>query len=202
MIAIVDYGTGNLRSVQKALESVGADAKVTSDAEEIRTAKKLVLPGVGAFGQAMRKLSEVQLVPVIKDYLESKRPFLGICLGLQLLFTESEECPGLKGLDVFPGIVKRFTELKVPHMGWNQIKITKEKKDNPIFKGLKDDTHAYFCHSFYVEPKDSSIVATRTDYGLDFVSMIAADTIWAMQFHPEKSQAAGLRILKNFVEVS
>ncbi len=201
MIVVVDYGTGNLRSVQKALESVGADAKISSDVKEIKNAQKLVLPGVGAFGQAMNKLSDCGLVSAIKDYIDSKRPFLGICLGLQLLFTESEECSGLKGLDIFPGKVRKFSKLKVPHMGWNQIVIADDKKDNVLFKGLDGGAYAYFCHSYYVDPKDKQIAATTTSYGLDFVSMIAVDNVWAVQFHPEKSQDVGLKMLKNFVEI-
>ncbi|MFC1593701.1 imidazole glycerol phosphate synthase subunit HisH [Candidatus Omnitrophota bacterium] len=201
MISIVDYGTGNLRSVQKALEAVGATTEITSDCAQIQAADKLVVPGVGAFGQAMQKLTDMKLVPVIKEFIASNRPFLGICLGLQLLFQKSEENTSLKGLSVFPGKVRRFRKLKVPHMGWNQIKIADSKKNDPIFKGLDDKVNVYFCHSYYIEPKDTSVVATTTDYGVAFTSMIADNNIWAMQFHPEKSQTVGLQILKNFVEL-
>lgn len=202
MIAIIDYGMGNLRSVQKALESVGAITKVTSDSKEIGTAEKLVLPGVGAFGQAMNRLSELGLVSAIKQFIRSKKPFLGICLGLQLLFSKSEENPDFKGLGVFSGVVKRFRKHKVPHIGWNQIMISKDKKNNPIFNGIEDNAYAYFCHSYYVEPNDKNIIAAETEYAINFVSAVAVDNIWAVQFHPEKSQNIGLKLLKNFIELT
>ncbi len=198
MIAIIDYGMGNLRSVAKALEAAGAaDVRITSDPKIISQADKIVLPGVGAFKEAMRELRRLGLIKAIKDNI-FKKPFLGICLGLQLLFSESEEGGKVKGLGIFPGIVRRFPDkLKVPHMGWNQIKVKKGK----ILKNIPKNAYFYFCHSYYVVPKDKGLIAAATDYGKEFVSAIAKDNLFACQFHPEKSQASGLRLLKNFVKI-
>ncbi len=198
MIVIVDYGMGNLRSVQKGFERVGSKALVSRDIQEIKSADKLVLPGVGAFPECMKNLYRFELVKPIIDFLGSGKPFLGICLGLQLLFDESEEFGLNEGLKVIPGKVKAFSRdmgLKIPHMGWNQIIL---KKDVPLFDGINNGSFFYFVHSYFVEPDSSSDVATETEYGVTFTSAIARDNIFALQFHPEKSQQNGLRVLKNF----
>jgi glutamine amidotransferase len=198
MIAIVDYGMGNLRSVQKALERTGRKAVVTRDIAQIQAARGVVLPGVGAFSACMENLAKFGLVEPIREVVRRKRPFLGICLGFQLLFSESEEFGKQRGLDLFSGKVKGFLpgkNLKIPHMGWNRLE---KKLDSPFLEGLASGAYVYFVHSFYVAPDDPSIVATTTDYGDAFVSSIATDTLFACQFHPEKSQELGLRILANF----
>ncbi len=208
MIAIIDYGMGNLRSVQKAFETVGHQAVVTRSAQAIRDASHVVLPGVGAFPDCMRHLEQYDLVQPVRLAIQSGKPFLGICLGLQLLFTESEEFGTHKGLGLLPGRVRRFpvpsdapreasaaSALKVPHMGWNGIDIAKAA---PPLAGLANGTAVYFVHSYYVVPEDPSIAATTTEYGSAFVSSVWRDNIFACQFHPEKSQAAGLQIVKNF----
>ena len=198
MIAIVDYGMGNLRSVQKGLERVGCKAQVTRDPEQIVCAQAVVLPGVGAFNACMENLRRFGLVEPIRQVVLQKKPFLGICLGFQLLFTESEEFGPQKGLDLFPGRVVAFRPkngLKVPHMGWNRIG---KKKESPFLEGISNGDFVYFVHSYYVVPEDESVVATITDYGTSFVSSIATDCLFACQFHPEKSQEIGLRILANF----
>jgi len=206
MIAIVDYGMGNLRSVHKGFERVGFQTIVTQDPGVIRKASGLVLPGVGAFKKAMENLKEQGLVDPIIDFVESGRPFLGICLGLQLLFSESEEFGIQSGLGIFKGRVVRFPfslpgsllprdSLKVPHMGWNAVRI---RKRFPALEGTKDGAHFYFVHSYYPLPEDQGIVATTTDYGGEFVSSVGRDNLYACQFHPEKSQAVGLKILENF----
>ena len=198
MIAIIDYGMGNLRSVQKGLEHVGFKAVVTRDVSEIDAARGVVLPGVGAFSACMENLGKFGLIEPIQKIVRRKKPFLGICLGLQLLFSESEEFGKQKGLDLFAGKVVGFhaeENLKVPHMGWNRIE---KKKESPFLEGIVSGDYVYFVHSFYVVPDESSIVATKTDYGNSFVSSIATDRLFACQFHPEKSQELGLRILANF----
>ena len=198
MIAIIDYGMGNLRSVQKGLEHVGFNAVVTRDVSEIDAARGVVLPGVGAFSACMENLGKFGLIEPIQESVRRKKPFLGICLGLQLLFSESEEFGKQKGLDLFAGKVVGFhaeENLKVPHMGWNRIE---KKKESPFLEGIVSGDYVYFVHSFYVVPDESSIVATKTDYGNSFVSSIATDRLFACQFHPEKSQELGLRILANF----
>ena len=202
-IAVIDYGMGNLRSVEKALEVAGADSIVTSKPAEIEKCGKLVLPGVGSFGGAMKELKSRRLIGPIKDAIKSGKPFLGLCLGLQLLFEKSEEAPGVKGLGILAGEVKRFRpgELKVPHMGWNNIEIMGQRSDVRILNKIPDNSYMYFVHSYYVKPKDKSVVLTTTDYGIKFVSSVAMDSIYGLQFHPEKSQAMGLRILKNFVHL-
>ncbi len=200
MIAVVDYARGNLRSVQKALEHVGARAVVTRDPKTIARAEKMVLPGVGAFADCMENLRRFQLVEPIMDFLATERPFLGICLGLQLLFTESEEFGLSRGLDVIPGRVVRFPKgLKVPHMGWNALEIWKE--DCPLLEGIQDGSYFYFVHSYYVVPFDLSVVATSTTYGVEYTSMVWKENLYATQFHPEKSQRLGLKILENFAKL-
>jgi glutamine amidotransferase len=203
MITIIDYGMGNLRSVQKGFERLGFNARVTADPGDVERAGKLVLPGVGAFRDCMDNLRSGGFVEPIKRHIEDGRPFLGICLGLQLLFTESEEFGRHQGLGIIPGRVVRFPsemrqggeELKVPHMGWNQITVCREA---PIFKGVADGSSVYFVHSYYVVPEDEGVVATVTDYGISFCSSIWRDNVMATQFHPEKSQKVGLAMLKNF----
>jgi len=202
MIAIIDYGMGNLRSVQKGFEHVGREAVVTSDPKAILSASKVVLPGVGAFPDCMRNLEQYGLIDAVRQTIESGKPFLGICLGLQLLFTESEEFGISKGLDIIKGRVVRFKgpefkDLKVPHMGWNSISI---KRRAPALQDVPDNSHVYFVHSFHVVPEDKNVIATTTAYGIEFVSSIWKDNIFAAQFHPEKSQALGLSILKRFGE--
>jgi glutamine amidotransferase len=198
MIAIIDYGMGNLRSVQKGLERTGCKAVVTRDAGQIESARGVVLPGVGAFSACMENLQSFGLVEPIRGLVRRKKPFLGICLGFQLLFSESEEFGPQQGLDLFPGKVVGFRaghDLKVPHMGWNRLE---KKMQSPFLDGLSTGDYVYFVHSFYVVPDDCSIIATTSDYGQSFVSSIATESLFACQFHPEKSQELGLRILANF----
>ena len=196
MIAIVDYGMGNLRSVEKGFLKVGVDARVVTDPKTLDDAEAVVLPGVGAFRDCMRNLEEMSLTESIVRSIQKGKPYLGICLGLQVLFTESEEFGIHKGLDILKGKVLRFQiNLKVPHMGWNNVRIQRRP---PIFDGIQDETFFYFVHSFYVLPDDNDVVATTTDYGITFASMVWKDNIFATQFHPEKSQETGLKILKNF----
>jgi glutamine amidotransferase len=202
-ILIVDYGMANLRSVQKALEKVGAAAaaEISSDPNRLAEADKLVLPGVGAFRDAIARLREARLAEPILAHIRAGKPFFGICLGLQLLFTTSYEDGVYQGLDLFAGDVVRFADapgLKVPHMGWNQLRI---KRSAPHLAGLPPEPAVYFVHSYYVVPKDPELVATETDYPTPFVSSIWRDNVFATQFHPEKSQRVGLRMLQNFVEL-
>lgn len=226
MIAIIDYGMGNLRSVEKAFEKVGFDAVVTDKSEIIENADKIVLPGVGAFKDAKDGLQERNLIEPIKNHIKRNKLFLGICLGLHLLFTRSHEDGVHEGLDIVSGEVVRFKadrliknntngqietaetfkplfdlnsqKLKIPHMGWNTIRT---KKEVPILKGLPESPYMYFVHSYFVVPDRDDVVATETDYGVEFVSMISIDNVFAMQFHPEKSQHYGLMVLKNFGEL-
>lgn len=199
MIAIVDYGMGNLRSVSKAFERLGYPAIVTRDPRTILDASHVVLPGVGAFPDCMRNLERFGLIETIQKTLSSGKPFLGICLGLQLLFTESEEFGPHPGLGWIRGRVVRFpgNGLKVPHMGWNTLEV---RKPAALFQELPDQAMVYFVHSYYGVPEDSGVIATTTEYGVPFASGIAKDNVFACQFHPEKSQAVGLRILRNFAE--
>ena len=201
MIRIIDCGIGNLRSVQKALERIGHEAAFTNDPQEVREAERLILPGVGAFGPAIKSLEELGLVDAIRDFTRSGRPFLGICLGMQLLLSESEEQGNFKGLDLIPGKVTKFFNpedfgLKIPHMGWNSLR---KAQDCPLFDGIPDDAKVYFVHSYYVNPSKDAVAAT-TDYGIEFCSAIWKDNIFATQFHPEKSGAVGLRMLENFIK--
>jgi len=202
VIAVVDYGMGNLRSVEKGLEKVGHKSLVTRNPDEILGSDGIVVPGVGAFKDCMRNLENYGLVDCLYRFIESGRPYLGICLGLQLLFTESEEFGRQKGLDVISGKVTRFPpfeDLKVPHTGWNTIKKTKQ---SPLFSPIKDGSYFYFVHSYYVVPEDEEVIATTTEYGIEFTSSVWKDNIFASQFHPEKSQKLGLEILKKFGELS
>ena len=196
MIAIVDYGMGNLRSVEKGFLKVGLNARVVSDPRAVDNAQGVVLPGVGAFRDCMKNLKGMSLIESVVRSIRKGKPYLGICLGLQVLFTESEEFGIHKGFDILKGKVVRFQiNLKVPHMGWNNVKIQRRP---PIFDGIQDKAFFYFVHSFYVVPDDNDVVATTTDYGITFASMVWKENIFATQFHPEKSQETGLRILKNF----
>ena len=200
MIAIIDYGMGNLRSVQKGFEHVGFQAEVTRDLQRIASARGVVLPGVGAFNACMENLRRFGLVEVVQEFVRQKKPFLGICLGFQLLFSESEEFGRQKGLDLFPGKVVGFRpgeQHKVPHMGWNSIE---KQKESPFLDGIPSGDFVYFVHSYYVVPDEPSLIATTTPYGLGFASSIATDHLFACQFHPEKSQSVGLRILSNFAQ--
>ncbi len=201
MISIIDYGMGNLRSVQKAFEKVGHQAIITADPAQVAAADKVVLPGVGAFEDAAAELRRLGLVEPVLEAIDSGRPFLGICLGLQLLFDVSYENGRHEGLGVIPGEVVRFDlpkEFAVPHMGWNQLNI---RRRPPILEGVAEGAFVYFVHSYYVAPADAEVIATETDYGIPFCSMIWRDNVFATQFHPEKSQAEGLKILKNFAEL-
>jgi glutamine amidotransferase len=213
MIAIIDYGMGNLRSVHKAFEHLGAEVLVTRDKKKIASASKIVLPGVGAFKDCMKNLTDLELVDPILKSIESGKPFFGICLGMQLLFTESEEFGRHRGLNLIPGKVVRFPDtapprkssktksepvkLTVPQIGWNQIQ---KKKAVSYLKGIPEGSFVYFVHSYYVIPKDPKTIATTTDYGIEFASSVQKENIFATQFHPEKSQAVGLKILKAFAE--
>lgn len=204
MVVIVDYGMGNLRSVEKGFERFGFDVKVSDNPAEVGNADKLVLPGVGAFQDAMDGLRQRGLTKPIVDYVQSGRPFLGICLGLQLLFSKGYEDGEHEGLGIIPGKVVRFKfsengskeRLKIPHMGWNQIDFRKE--GNPLLQDVPRNAYMYFVHSYYVSPDDSGVIATETEYGIRFTSMVWHRNIFATQFHPEKSQQYGLTILKNF----
>lgn len=202
MIAIIDYEMGNLRSVQKAFERVGHTATITSDPAELLSAEKIILPGVGGFADAISELKRRELVEPIRASIESGKPFLGICLGLQLLFDRSYEDGVHQGLGIIPGEVRRFeipSEYKVPHMGWNQVSFERRP---PILAGIEDEPHFYFVHSYYVAPETEAVVAGEASYPDPFCAMIWRDNLLATQFHPEKSQADGLRLLKNFAELA
>ncbi|GBC63615.1 imidazole glycerol phosphate synthase HisHF [Desulfonema ishimotonii] len=198
MITLLDYGAGNVRSVVNAIESLGEQVRTVTDGEDILSADKLVFPGVGAFGNMMKILNEKNYAEPLRAYLNADRPFLGICLGLQALFEESEEAPGVRGLGFIPGSVRRFDiDLSVPHIGWNGLSV---RQPSRIFNGLRGDEKFYFVHSYYVAPADDSAVLTTTDYGCTFASSIQKGNVIATQFHPEKSGRAGLQVLKNFLE--
>lgn len=200
MIAIVDYGMGNLKSVEKGFARVRAEACVTSDEKEIDNAHAIVLPGVGAFRDCISNLKNLKLLDSIVKSIEQGKPYLGICLGLQILFTESEEFGHSQGLNIIKGVVRRFpdSDLKIPHMGWNTVKYEKRP---PIMLSIEDESFFYFVHSYYVIPEDKDLIAGTTDYGITFTSMIWKDNIFATQFHPEKSQKLGLKILENFTRL-
>jgi len=203
MISILDYGMGNLRSVNKAFDSMGFSSVVTADKNIIIESEGLVLPGVGAFGDCIKNLRKADLIDVILDYISIGKPFLGICLGLQVLFEESEESPDQKGLGLIKGKVVRFNfskdqGLKVPHMGWNQINIARE---STLLNGIPQNSWFYFVHSYYPVPQEDGVVAITTNYGSEFTAAIQKDNIFACQFHPEKSSDQGLRLLKNFAHI-
>ena len=201
MIAIIDYDAGNIKSVEKALNFLGEEAVITRDYDEILKSDKVILPGVGAFGDAMEKLHQYGLVDTIQKVVEQKIPFLGICLGLQLMFERSDEAPGVKGLGLLPGEIVRIPksgDLKIPHMGWNNLKI---KEGAKLFRGLEEDPYVYFVHSYYLKAEDENIVAATTEYGVTIHASVEKDNIFACQFHPEKSGTVGLQILKNFISL-
>lgn|ERR1051325_763890 len=190
---------GNLRSVEKALRTAGAQVSLVSTPEAIGGADAVVLPGVGAIGDCVRNLGEQNLAPALREFIDGGKPFLGICLGLQALFEKSEESGGVKGLGILPGNVPRFRmqNLKVPHMGWNQLNVV--RAGCPLLRGIEQESFVYFVHSYYVVPREQSLVVATTDYGGEFCSMIWRNNVYATQFHPEKSQAVGLKMLSNFV---
>lgn len=198
MITIIDYGMGNLRSVQKACERLGFEAHISSQAEEIAAAEKLILPGVGAFRDAISHLQEQGFVEPIKSHIDSGQPLLGICLGLQLLFDRSYEDGEYEGLGVIPGEVVRFPAqpgLKIPHMGWNKLQL---EQHSPLLSGIPEEAHFYFVHSYYVVPEQSEVIAATSEHGVKFCAMIQRENLFATQFHPEKSQRVGLKLLDNF----
>ncbi len=200
MIAIIDYDAGNIKSVEKALQYLGEEAVITRDAGEILAADKVILPGVGAFGDAMEKLNRCGLVPVIHEVVEKGIPFLGICLGLQLMFESSEEAPGVEGLGLLKGKIVRIPEgdgLKVPHMGWNSLSFPKEGR---LFAGIPENSYVYFVHSYYLQAEEDIVTATA-EYGVTIHASVEKGNVFACQFHPEKSSHTGLTILKNFVEL-
>lgn len=202
MIAIIDYGAGNIQSVYKALRYINCDAKVTNNSNEILKADGAILPGVGSFGDTMNTMEQFNIKDTVIEYTKSGKPFLGICLGLQLLFPESEESLGVKGLSVFEGKIKKIPnkngQLKIPHMGWNSLNI---KKKDGLFKGISENPYVYFVHSYYLDAKDKSIVSSQTDYGTVIDASVQKDNIFATQFHPEKSGEVGLKMLRNFADI-
>ncbi len=200
MIAVLDYGIGNLRSAEKALQHLGVDAALTTDPAVARQAAGVVLPGVGAFGRCMEQLRESGLEPVVHEAVEAGKPFLGICVGMQMLFDSSEEAPGCKGLGIIPGEVRRLpvTTERLPHMGWNTVKI---RTGSVLFDGIDDGSWLYFVHSYAPVPDDEAVTAATTEYAGTVVAAVEQGRVWATQFHPEKSAANGLRLLKNFAEV-
>lgn len=201
MIAIIDYDAGNLRSVEKALQSLGEEPVITRDPATLLAADKVILPGVGSFGDAMGRLHQYGLVDVIRQIADKGTPFLGICLGLQLLFERSDETEGVEGLGILKGEILRIPDcpgLKIPHMGWNSLEITPGAK---LFQGIEDGAYVYFVHSYYLKAEDESIVAATTEYSTHIHASVEKDNIFACQFHPEKSSDVGLHILKNFVDL-
>ena len=202
MIAIIDYDAGNIKSVEKALQKLGADVVITKDAQEILRADKVILPGVGAFGDAMANLKKFGLDKVIYEVVENGTPFLGICLGLQLLFERSDETPGVAGLGILKGEILRIPDkddLKIPHMGWNSLHLQNQGR---LFMGLSEQSYVYFVHSYYLKADHEQIVKATTDYSVNIHASVEKDNVFACQFHPEKSSDVGLQILKNFVELN
>jgi glutamine amidotransferase len=201
MIAIIDYDAGNIKSVEKALQSLGQDVIITRDEDVLLSADKVILPGVGAFGDAMERLNEYGLVNVIKKIVDKKTPFLGICLGLQLLFDSSEEAPGVRGLGILPGKIVRFPAecgLKIPQIGWNSLS---QPNKGRLFKDIDEGEFVYFVHSYYLIADDMSDVVATTEYGVTVHASVERDNVFACQFHPEKSSDVGLRILRNFIDL-
>ena len=201
MIGIIDYDAGNMKSVEKALQFLGEETVVTRDRQKLLAADHVILPGVGSFGDAMERLSEYGLIPVIHEIVDAGTPFLGICLGLQLLFESSEESPGVRGLGLLPGKILRIPPaegLKIPHMGWNSLHFPRKGR---LFKGLPEETYAYFVHSYYLQAEDPEIIAAETTYGVTIHASVEKDNLFACQFHPEKSSTAGLSMLKNFASI-
>ena len=205
MIAIIDYGVGNLFSVEKAFAALGAEAKITNNPAEIKAAEKLVLPGVGAFGDCMKNLEESGLIPLLKEEVAAGKPLLGICVGLQILFEGSEESPEAAGLGFLPGQVKRIPagDLKIPHMGWNRLHIAEPRQEKDLFAGLEQDKeYVYFVHSFHAVPADENVITSVTNYGGVVTAAVQKGNIMATQFHPEKSGDVGLHIIDNFCKLS
>lgn len=201
MIAIIDYGAGNIQSVSKALKHIGCDCFITNKKDEILSADGAVLPGVGSFGDTVDSLNKYGIKEAVIEFINSGKPFLGICLGLQLLFPGSEESEGAVGLGIFDGTITKIPSgdgLKIPHMGWNSLKIT---KDSRLFKGIEENPYVYFVHSYFLNSADKSIVAAQTEYGVTIDAAVEKDNVFATQFHPEKSGNTGLKILKNFVDI-
>ncbi|MCC2127335.1 MAG: imidazole glycerol phosphate synthase subunit HisH [Lachnospiraceae bacterium] len=202
MIAIIDYDAGNIRSVEKAMAKLGQEVWITRDRERIMNADKVILPGVGSFGDAMAHLREYNLVEVIKDVVAEKKPFLGICLGLQLLYESSEETPGVEGLGILKGKILKIPEqkdLKIPHMGWNSLHL---QNDGRLFRGIEQNPYVYFVHSYYLKAGEEETVKATTEYSVNIHASVEKDNVFACQFHPEKSGDLGLQILKNFAELS
>lgn len=202
MIAMIDYDAGNIKSVEKALQKLGVDVVITKDPKVILEADKVILPGVGAFGDAMANLKKYELDDVICQVVEKGTPFLGICLGLQLLFERSDETPGVKGLGILKGEIRRIPDrenFKIPHMGWNSLHLQNQGR---LFKGLSENAYVYFVHSYYLKAEEAEIVKATTEYGVEIHASVEKGNIFACQFHPEKSSDVGLQILKNFVELS
>lgn len=201
MIAVIDYGVGNLFSVEKALSAIGAEADVTRDGARIQSAEKILLPGVGAFGDCMKNLEATGLIPLLKEEAEKGKPLLGICVGLQILFEGSEESPGVSGLGILPGMVRKIHApgLKIPHMGWNSLAV---KERAGLWEGLGDSPYVYFVHSYHAVPEDPAIITATASYGEELTAAVAKGNILATQFHPEKSGDVGLKILQNFVSQS
>lgn len=201
MIAIIDYDAGNMKSVEKAIDFLGCEGVITRDRDEILAADKVILPGVGSFGDAMEKLKGYNLVNTIYDVVDKKTPFLGICLGLQLLFEKSDESVGVSGLGILPGEILRIPDkagIKIPHIGWNSLQL---KNNGRLFKGFDDEEYVYFVHSYYLKAKDEQIVKAVTEYSTSIDASVEKDNVFACQFHPEKSGDVGLRILKNFIDL-
>ncbi len=202
MIAIIDYDAGNIRSVEKAMAKLGQEVWITRDRERIMNADKVILPGVGSFGDAMAHLREYNLVEVIKDVVAEKKPFLGICLGLQLLYESSEETPGVEGLGILKGKILKIPEqegLKIPHMGWNSLHL---QNDGRLFRGIEQNPYVYFVHSYYLKAEEEETVKATAQYSVNIHASVEKDNVFACQFHPEKSGDLGLQILKNFAELS
>ena len=202
MVAIIDYDAGNIKSVEKAIQFLGEQAVITRDAEEILNASHVILPGVGAFGDAMEKLQRYDLIPVIKEVVKRQIPFLGICLGLQLLFDSSEETPGVEGLGILKGKIRRIPDqddLKIPHIGWNSLTYPNKGR---LYQGIKEESYVYFVHSYYLEAEEEGIVMAQTEYGTNIHASVEKDNVFACQFHPEKSSTVGLKILENFLRIS
>ena len=201
MIAIIDYDAGNIKSVEKALQKLGAEVIITKDAEVILSADKVILPGVGAFGDAMSNLKKYGVVEVIQKVVEKGTPFMGICLGLQLLFERSDETPGVEGLGILKGEILRIPEngdLKIPHMGWNSLHL---QNNGRLYKGLEENSYVYFVHSYYLKAEEEEIVKATTEYSVNIHASVEKGNVFACQFHPEKSSDVGLKILQNFVEL-
>lgn len=201
-IAVIDYGVGNLFSVEKALAYLGADVKVTADEAVIKAADKIVLPGVGAFGDCMKNLNATGLVPLLKEQIAAGVPLLGICVGLQILFDGSEESPDVPGLGILPGMVRKIQapELKIPHIGWNSLAIREPREKRDLFAELGDTPFVYFVHSYHAVPEDRGIITSATVYGEELTASVASGNVQATQFHPEKSGDVGLKILENFIK--